>query len=177
MTSVLLPAQGNYREQPEPGECRSSANAGALCTQKPLPSGSGRLPDRRSGAGLRSAGVPDKLSLLPPVKCSRSNPALATGQQLWFNTPEDCQHSFTYSGYWQPYPGFLDLDCHEQCARQEGRTNHIERFRATLRNRLGRLTRKTLSFSKALDPLRDLLTVFICHYNVEIFREHNSRNR
>jgi IS1 family transposase len=153
MTNVLLPAQGNYREQLELDECWSFVHSkatpvwiwAALC---------------RRTRQIVSFAIGDR--------------ALATGQQLWFNTPEDYQHSFTYSDYWQPYLGFLDLDCHEQCAKQEGQTNHIERFWATLRNRSGRLTRKTLSFSKALDPLRDLLTVFIYHYNLEIFKEHNS---
>ena len=156
MTTVLLPSQGDYQEQLELDECWSFVYSkatpiwiwAALC---------------RRTRQIVSFTIGDR--------------SLAAGQQLWFNTPEDYRHSYTYSDYWQPYLGFLDLDCHYQCGKEEGQTNHIERFWATLRNRLGRLTRKTLSFSKALEPLKDILTVFVYNYNHNIFKEYNSNNR
>jgi IS1 family transposase len=155
MSKVLLPAQGHYQEQLELDEC------GSFVYSKSTPVWIWAALCRRTHQ-IVSFTIGDR--------------SFATGQQLWLSTPQAYRLSYTYSDYWQPYLGFLDLDCHEQCAKQEGQTNHIERFWATLRNCLGRLTRKTLSFSKALDPLKDILTVFIYHYNLDIFKEINSQN-
>ena len=44
-------------------------------------------------------------------------------------------------------------------------TTHVERFNTTLRQRVGRLVRKTLSFSKPLPCFHATLTLFIHSYN------------
>ncbi len=44
-------------------------------------------------------------------------------------------------------------------------TTHIERFNNTLRQRLGRLVRTTLSFSKSLPCLHAALALFISDYH------------
>ncbi|MEG4589258.1 IS1 family transposase, partial [Microcoleus sp. MOSTC5] len=46
-----------------------------------------------------------------------------------------------------------------------GKTNHIERFNNTLRQRVCRLVRKTLSFSKKLENHIGAIWYFIHHYN------------
>ena len=46
-----------------------------------------------------------------------------------------------------------------------GTTNHIERFNATLRARIGRLVRKSLSFSRSLKLLDASLKIFLHDYN------------
>ena len=46
------------------------------------------------------------------------------------------------------------------------KTNHIERFNNTLRQRVSRLVRETLSFSKKLAYHIGALKYFICHYNL-----------
>ncbi len=45
--------------------------------------------------------------------------------------------------------------------KESGKTNYIERFNCTMRQRVSRLVRKTLSFSKKLDAI----WFFIHHYN------------
>jgi IS1 family transposase len=40
---------------------------------------------------------------------------------------------------------------HRAVGKESGQTNHIERFNCTLRQRVSRLVRKTLSFSKHID--------------------------
>jgi len=44
-------------------------------------------------------------------------------------------------------------------------TNHIERFNHTLRQRISRLVRQTLSFSKKIQNHIGALLLFINHYN------------
>ena len=45
-------------------------------------------------------------------------------------------------------------------------TNHIERFNCTLRRRVSRLVRVTLSFSKTLARHIGAITYFVCNYNL-----------
>ncbi|MCE2978086.1 MAG: IS1 family transposase, partial [Pseudanabaena sp.] len=44
-------------------------------------------------------------------------------------------------------------------------TNYIERFNCTMRQRVSRLVRKTLSFSKKLENHIGAIWFFIHHYN------------
>ena len=45
-------------------------------------------------------------------------------------------------------------------------TDHIERFNNTLRQRVARLVRDALSFSKKLANHIGAIKLFICHYNL-----------
>jgi insertion element IS1 protein InsB len=45
-------------------------------------------------------------------------------------------------------------------------TNHLERFNNTLRQRVSRLVRETLSFSKKLSNHIGAIKFFICDYNL-----------
>jgi insertion element IS1 protein InsB len=55
---------------------------------------------------------------------------------------------------------------HLATGKGTGETAHVERFNNTLRQRLGALVRKTLSFSKG-DFLHDArLKLFLHHYNL-----------
>ncbi|MDM8569702.1 IS1 family transposase, partial [Thiotrichales bacterium HSG1] len=49
-----------------------------------------------------------------------------------------------------------------------GLTNRIERFNCTMRQRISRLVRKTLSFSKKLSNHVGAIWYFIHHYNANI---------
>ena len=48
---------------------------------------------------------------------------------------------------------------------RKGQTNHVERLNCTLRQRLGRLVRKSLSFSKSDEMLDAALTLAFHRYN------------
>ena len=48
----------------------------------------------------------------------------------------------------------------------EMNSNHIERFNNTLRQRVSRLVRETLSFSKKLSNHIGAIKFFICDYNL-----------
>jgi len=55
---------------------------------------------------------------------------------------------------------------HPAISKLARRTKHIERFNNTLRQRVSRLVRETLSFSKKLANHIGAITYFICHYNL-----------
>ena len=52
-----------------------------------------------------------------------------------------------------------------QVSKGSGLTNHIERFNCTMRQRVGRLVRKTLSFSKKFSNHVGAIWNFIHYYN------------
>ncbi|WP_425387747.1 IS1 family transposase [Deinococcus peraridilitoris] len=105
-----------------------------------------------------------------------------------FVGPRDAVGAF---GLWEHMATpFLDAVCHTdklgayksvvfEGRQRIGGTQHIERFNCTLRQRLARLTRKTLAFSRKLDHLIGLVWLFIHHYNASLLgiRDHSSRER
>ena len=56
---------------------------------------------------------------------------------------------------------------HEATGKEEGETSHLERWINTLRQRLSRFVRKTLSFSKSRQMHHCCLKLFIHRYNLE----------
>ena len=79
--------------------------------------------------------------------------------------PPDYRCRSTRSDFWLPYEEVFPKRTHRMCGKAEGQTNHVERWNCTLRQRLGRFVRKTLSFSKC-DHMHELaLRLFIHEYN------------
>jgi insertion element IS1 protein InsB len=84
---------------------------------------------------------------------------------LWQSLPECYLDAETYTDFWEAYDAiFYDKTLH-QVGKETGLTNHIERFNNTLRQRVSRLVRKTLSFSKKLENHVGAIWSFIHHYN------------
>jgi insertion element IS1 protein InsB len=69
---------------------------------------------------------------------------------------------------WDAYKGVIPASQHRVYAKGSGHTNIIERFNCTLRQRVSRLVRETLSFSKSLRNHIGAIKYFICHYNQEV---------
>ena len=65
------------------------------------------------------------------------------------------------------YKSVIPAERHKAITKQAGKTNHIERFNNPLRQRLSRLVRDTLSFSKKVENHIGAIKFFICHYNLE----------
>ena len=65
------------------------------------------------------------------------------------------------------YKGVIPAERHKAITKHARKTNHIERFNNTLRQRLARLVRATLSFSKKGEHHIGAIKFFICHYNLE----------
>ena len=91
-----------------------------------------------------------------------------TCQKLWLNIPQEYRSCLAYSDFWEAYQQVLPEDTHEAVGKESGQTNHLERWNCTLRQKLARYVRKTLSFSKA-DYMHHLVTRwFIVEYNLSI---------
>ncbi|MEQ8675317.1 MAG: IS1 family transposase [Aggregatilineales bacterium] len=66
------------------------------------------------------------------------------------------------------YQGILPEHLHWSKEKKSGATSHIERWNNTLRQRLARFVRKTLSFSKSDLMHRIMLEWFIIEYNLQV---------
>lgn len=84
---------------------------------------------------------------------------------LWNNIPEEVKaNSVFHTDDWDPYKGVIPSEKHAYSKRKKF-TNHIERFNNTMRQRVSRLVRKALSFSKKLENHIGAIKYFICDYN------------
>ncbi len=94
-----------------------------------------------------------------------------SARQLWRRIPAAYREWATcYTDDWEAYKGVIPATRHEVCAKGSGRTNSVERFNCTLRQRVSRLVRDALSFSKKLAHHIGAIKYFICHYNQEVLR-------
>jgi len=89
-----------------------------------------------------------------------------TCRLLWQAVPREYRQATLYSDFWQAYHKVLPDEQHEAVGKQSGQTNHVERWNNTLRQRVGRFVRKTLSFSKCDQMHLNCLSLFIHHYNL-----------
>lgn len=88
-------------------------------------------------------------------------------RQLWQRIPGPYKRCTTYSDFWQAYQKVWPEETHQAVGKESGQTAHIERWNNTLRQRLARFVRKTLSFSKS-EQVHDLvLQFFIINYNLQ----------
>jgi IS1 family transposase len=84
---------------------------------------------------------------------------------LWASLPDRLKRGKTFSDFWKPYDTIITSGFHQSVGKESGETNHMERWNNTIRQWLGRYTRKTLSFSKS-DTMHELVTrLFIIKYN------------
>lgn len=89
----------------------------------------------------------------------------ATCQKLWQQIPAAYRHAHCYSDFWEAYQGVIPSKQHTAAGKETGLTAHVERWNNTLRQRLGRFVRKSLSFSKS-DAMHDIcLRLFLYEYN------------
>jgi len=87
-------------------------------------------------------------------------------QALWDSLPNIYRQWATrYTDFWEAYHSIFPEARHHAVGKESGQTNHIERFNCTLRQRVSRLVRKTLSFSKKLENHIGAIWYFIHHYN------------
>lgn len=100
------------------------------------------------------------------VGCYIGNRSAAAAMELWQSMPAVYrQCAIVYTDYWDAYAKVLPSNRHRAVGKESGLTSYIERFNNTLRQRVSRLVRKTLSFSKKLENHIGAIWSFIHHYN------------
>ena|SRR4028118_1457652 len=93
----------------------------------------------------------------------------AAARQLWNSLPPVYrQCAVAHTDFWAAYGAVLPKKRHQAVGKETGKTSYIERFNNTLRQRVSRLVRKTLSFSKSLDNHIGAIWYFIHHYNASL---------
>jgi insertion element IS1 protein InsB len=86
---------------------------------------------------------------------------------LWETIPVRYQdQAIFYTEQYAVYTGVIPLARHRAISTLARKTNHVERFNCTLRQRVSRLVRETLSFSKNLANHIGTIKYFMCHYNL-----------
>jgi insertion element IS1 protein InsB len=91
-----------------------------------------------------------------------------TCRRLWESIPLAYRSCHTYSDFWDAYQKVFDTHRHHSVGKETGQTAHVERWNNTLRQRLARFVRKTLSFSKSDQFHEWALTIFLHHYNLSV---------
>jgi insertion element IS1 protein InsB len=90
-----------------------------------------------------------------------------SARQLWNQLPAVYrQHATFCTDAYAPYSRVIPRAQHRTITKVARKSNHVERFNGTLRQRLSRLVRSTLSFSKHLANHIGAIRYFVCHYNL-----------
>ena len=89
----------------------------------------------------------------------------ATCRRLWEQIPKRYRALQTFSDFWDAYQKVIPAEQHHAVGKGTGQTAHVERWNNTLRQRVGRFVRKTLSFSKSETFHEIVLKLFIYRYN------------
>ena len=88
---------------------------------------------------------------------------------LWNSMPPVYrQCAVIYTDHWSAYDSVLPSKRHYSVDKDSGCTSYIERFNCTIRQRVSRLVRKSLSFSKKLENHIAAIWSFVHHYNASL---------
>lgn len=103
------------------------------------------------------------------VGCFIGDRTRNSARKLWHSLPSVYrQCAVAYSDFWQAYQTVIPSTRHRAVGKESGQTNHIERLNNTFRQRISRLVRKSLSFSKKLDNHVGAIWYFIHDYNAQL---------
>lgn len=87
---------------------------------------------------------------------------------LWAKVPHSLKtQALVLTDCWDAYALAIPSNQHVACEKQSGQVSLIERFNCSLRQRVSRLVRKSLSFSKSDWFHEEAIKYFIAHYNLE----------
>ncbi len=92
----------------------------------------------------------------------------ASCQKLWERIPDSYRHGHCFSDFWEAYQLVIPTEQHTAAGKESGFTAHVERWNNTLRQRLARFVRKTLSFSKSEMMHEICLSLFLHRYNLSL---------
>jgi IS1 family transposase len=87
---------------------------------------------------------------------------------VWLAIPPIYRDSTCSSDVWKAYQAVIPDEQHIPVGKETGETAHVERWNTTRHQRLRRVVRKTLSFSKSLVMHEIALRSFLHGSNLEI---------
>jgi insertion element IS1 protein InsB len=90
-----------------------------------------------------------------------------TCRRLWQAIPASYRVGHCYTDFWAAYQAVIPEEQHTAAGKETGETAHVERWNNTLRQRLARFVRNTLSFSKSPIMHEVCLRLFLHRYNLE----------
>jgi insertion element IS1 protein InsB len=103
------------------------------------------------------------------VGCFVGNRTRKSTRQLWaFLSDIYQQCAFAYTDFWQACQTVIPRERHRVVGEKTGLTNLIQRLNNTFRQRISRLVRQSLSFSKKLNNHTGATWYFIHGYNAEL---------
>jgi IS1 family transposase len=100
------------------------------------------------------------------VACVVGDRSEATCRKLWEAIPEAYRGCRSYSDFWAAYASVFPQPTHRSVDKKSGQLAHIERWHNTVRQRLARYVRKTLSFSRSLAFHEAVTRWFVIEYNL-----------
>jgi insertion element IS1 protein InsB len=87
-----------------------------------------------------------------------------SAQQLWAKIPWVYRAQATFrTDQYDAYTGVIPAERHQAITKHARKTHHLERFHSTLRQRVSRLVRDTVPFSKKLAQHLGAIKYCICH--------------
>jgi insertion element IS1 protein InsB len=90
-----------------------------------------------------------------------------TCQRLWETIPDSYRAGHCFTDFWGTYQVVIPEERHTAVGKETGETAHVERWNNTLRQRLARFIRMTLSFSKSGVMHEACLLLFLHRYNLD----------
>jgi insertion element IS1 protein InsB len=90
-------------------------------------------------------------------------PVVSSGKRF----PKQARAGQCFTDFWSAYQAVIPEEQHTAVGKETGETAHVERWNNTLRQRLARFVRTTLSFSKSLMMHDVCLRLFLHRYNLE----------
>jgi len=90
-----------------------------------------------------------------------------TCQRLWEAIPDSYRQGQCFTDFWAAYAAVIPEEQHFAVGKETGETAHVERWNNTLRQRLARFVRMTLSFSKSEVMHETCLLLFLHRYNLD----------
>jgi IS1 family transposase len=89
-------------------------------------------------------------------------------RQLWARIPAAYQRGRCFTDFWEAYCSVIPAEQHTAAGKESGFTSRVERWNNTLRQRLARFVRKSLSFSKSETMHEICLRLFLHRYNLSL---------
>jgi len=93
--------------------------------------------------------------------------SMLTCLRLWEAIPSAYRQGHCFTDFWVAYAAVIPKGQHTAVGKETGETAHVERWNNTLRQRLARFVRMTLSFSKSVVMHEACLLLFLHRYNRE----------